>query len=157
MKKFTALLGMAAFGLTALSANALDRPDVYVVKFRDNNCKSCVMMERNLDNAMAMVGSSKAKIVKIDTSDSLHWEVSANRAFDANIVPQYNKWAGLTGFVAVIDRESRRTLGCFKASDDSYKMANFIKSTLHLPYDRAVANRPGQFQCPPAHNVDPEQ
>ncbi len=157
MKKLTALLSMAAVGLTAFSAQALDRPDVLVVKFRANDCATCVNMEANLDQAMAMVGSPKAKIVKIDTSDSLHWEVSANRAFDANIVPQYNKWAGLTGFVAVIDRQSRRTLGCFKASDDSYKMANFIKSTVHIPYDRTVANRPEQFKCPAAHNVDPGQ
>ena len=153
MKKLTTILAASLFGVVAFSANAGERADVYVMKFRADNCSTCSVMESNLDRAMAMVGTSKAQIVTVDTTNALTWEVSAHKAFDANVVPQYNKWVGKTGFVAVVDAKSRRTIGCFDANKDAYKMANFVKSVAGLPHDRAVANR-NDFRCPAAQNVD---
>ncbi len=153
MKKLTSIIATAALGMAAFTANAGERADVYVVKFRSDNCSECSILESNLDRAMAMAGTSKAKIVNIDTTNALTWEVSAHRAFDANIVPVYNKWVGKTGFVAVVDAKSRRAIGCFDAKEDVYKMANFVKSAAGLPHDRAVANR-NDFRCPAAQNVD---
>ena len=155
MKKFTALLGTAVLCATATFANAAERPDIYVVKFRADDCANCAVMENKLDNAMNMVRSSKVELVTIDTSNALKWEVSAHTAFDRNITKQYNKWVGLTGFTAVIDRQSGRTLGCLDDNEDVYKSANYIKAAAGLPHDQAVSNRSTQFRCPAAHNVDP--
>lgn len=155
MKKFTALLGTVALCVTAATANAAERPDIYVVKFRADDCANCAVMENQLDNAMNMVRSQKVKLVTIDTSNALKWEVSAHTAFDHDIAPQFNKWVGLTGFVAVVDRQSRRTIGCVSDEQDVYKMANFIKAAANLPHDQTVSNRSGEFRCPAAHNVDP--
>ncbi len=154
MKKFTTVISTLALGLVAATSHAAERADVYVVEFRADDCAQCSVMESNVSRAMNMVASPKVKIVEIDSTNGLTWEVSAHRAFDADIVPQYNKWVGKTGFVAVIDRESRRTLGCFDANEDVYKMTNFIKAAAKLPHDRAVANRTGDFRCPAAQNVD---
>ena len=154
MKKFTVLLGTAFLALSVSAANAAERPDVYVVKFRADNCQQCVQLDSQLHNAMSMVNSPRVEEVTIDSSNGLKWEVSAHTAFDRNIVPQFNKWVGLTGFVAVIDRETRQTIGCVDSKDDTYKMANFIKSAVQLPHETAVSNRNGQFSCPPTFNVD---
>jgi len=155
MKKFTAILSTALLSIVATTATATERPDVYVVKFRADDCATCGVMESQLDTAMNMVRSSKVELVTIDTTNPLQWEVSAHTAFDRNITPQFNKWVGLTGFVAVIDRQSRRTIGCVSDRQDAYKMANLIKSAAGLPHDRAISNRSIQFKCPAAHNIDP--
>ncbi|MCF6275522.1 MAG: hypothetical protein L3J05_07145, partial [Robiginitomaculum sp.] len=112
MKKFTAILGTAVLCVTAATATASERPDIYVVKFRADDCANCAVMENKLDNAMNMVRSSKVELVTIDTSNALKWEVSAHTAFDRSITAQYNKGVGLTGFSAVIERQSGCTLGC---------------------------------------------
>lgn len=155
MKKITAILSTTILCATATIATAAERPDVYVVKFRADNCATCAVMEYQLDNAMNMVRSSKVELVTIDSTNGLKWEVSAHKAFDRDFVPQFNNWVGLTGFVAVIDRQSRRTIGCINDKQDMYKMANFIKATAGLPHDQTVSNRAGQFQCPAVFNVDP--
>ena len=154
-KKITALLGTAALCVAAATASAAERADIYVVKFRANDCASCVAMESKLDTAMNMVRSSKVELVTIDSSNPLKWEVSAHTAFDHNIAPQFNKWVGLTGFTAIVDRQSRRTLGCVSDKQDVYKTANFIKAAAGLPHDQTVSNRSGEFRCPATFNVDP--
>jgi len=157
MKKFTAILGTAVLCAMTTTASAAERPDVYVVKFRADNCVTCNIMEDQLDQAMSMVRSSKVELVAIDSSTGLKWEISAHKAFDRDFVPQFNDWVGLTGFVAVIDRQSRRTVGCVSDKQDKYKMANLIKSAVGLPHDQTVSNRSGQFKCPPVFNVDPDK
>ncbi len=154
MTKLTALLGAAVLTLTASSAYA-SNADVYVVTFRADNCQTCSTMENQVRNAMTMVNSANVKELTIDTTNALKWEKSAHTAFDADIVPQFNKWVGKTGFVAVVDAKTRRTIGCVTAKDDVYKMANFFKSAAGLPSDRQISNRNGQFRCPAAQNVDP--
>ena len=155
MKKFTAILGTAVLYAMTTTANATERPDVYVVKFRADNCATCIVMENQLDQAMNLVSSSKVELVTIDTSTPIKWEISAHTAFDHDFVPQYNNWVGLTGFVAVIDRQSRRTTGCFNDKQNKFIMASYIKAATGLPHDQTVSNSPGQFNCPPVFNVDP--
>lgn len=153
MNKLTAIVGTALFTLVATPAFA-SNADVYVVKFRADNCQTCNVMENQLSSAMSMVNSAKVEEITIDTTSPILWEKSAHTAFDSNVVPQFNKWVGKTGFVAVVDARTQRTLGCVSAKDDVYKMANFIKSAAGLPHDRNVSNRSGQFRCPTAQNVD---
>ncbi|PHS40252.1 MAG: hypothetical protein COA91_04565 [Robiginitomaculum sp.] len=155
MKKLTAILSTALLGLIAVTASATERPDIYVVKFRADDCATCGLMETQLDTAMKMVSGSKVELVTIDTTNLLQWEKSAHTAFDRDFVPQFNKWVGLTGFVAVIDRRSRRTIGCVSDKQNAYKMANLIKSAAGLPHDQAISNRTTQFKCPATLNVDP--
>lgn len=152
MTKYTALLGAALLSLTASNAFAAD---VTIVKFQSNDCASCVAVDSQLNSAISMAGAQNVEAVTIDSSNALKWEVSAHSAFDKNVVPQFNKWVGLTGFAAVVDSKTQRTLGCINDRTDVYKAANFIKKSAGLPYDRAVANRGSEFKCPPTYNVDP--
>lgn len=153
MRKFTALLGAAFLSLTATSAFAADA-DVYVVKFKSNDCGTCAVIDNQLNSALNMVGSQRVEEVVIDSSDALKWEVSAHTAFDRNVVSQFNQWVGLTGFAAIVDAKTQRTLGCVNANSDTYKTANFIKQAARMPNDRNVANRASEFTCPPTFNVD---
>lgn len=147
-------MGAAFITLTSTSAFASPTTEVYVVKFRADDCQTCSTMETQLSSAMSMVSNSSVQELTLDSSNGLAWEKSAHTAFDHDIVPQFNKWIGKTGFVAVIDAKTRRTLGCVDAKDSAYDMANFFKSAAGLPADRKVSNRSGQFNCPAAQNVD---
>lgn len=153
MKTLKALLGTAIFSMAAVNAYAAT-PDVYVIKFRADDCQTCSTMENNLNSAMAMVNSASVEEVTIDSTNALQWEKSAHTAFDRNVVPQFNKWVGKTGFIAVVDAKTNRTLGCVSSKDSEYKMANFIKSAARLPGDHQVSNKSSQFRCPVAQNVD---
>jgi len=151
MKKLSILLSTAVVALSSVSAHATD---VYVVKFRADDCQTCVAMDNKISSAMSMVSSELVEELTIDSSNALKWEVSAHTAFDNNIVPQFNKWIGKTGFTAVVDAKTQRTIGCISDSTDVYKTANFIKAAAGLPHDRAVSNSRGQFRCPATFNVD---
>ena len=151
MTKFTALLGAAFLSLSASNAFAAD---VTIVKFQSNDCATCSIVDNQLNSAMAMAATDRVEAITIDSSNGLKWEVSAHTAFDKNVVPQFNKWVGLTGFAAIVDTKTQRTLGCVNDKTDVYKAANFIKKSAGLPYDRAVSNRSSEFQCPPTFNVD---
>lgn len=156
MKTFSALVGAAILSLSfASSANAGPKPDVLVVKFRADDCANCGVMENQLASAMSMVNSTKVKQVTIDTSTPILWEKSAHEAFDHNVVPIFNKWVGLTGFAAVVDARSGKTIGCVNDSDDVSKMANLIKKTAGIAHMSPASTRATGFACPPAKNVDP--
>jgi len=151
MKKLTILLSTAIVALSSVSANAAD---VYVVKFRADDCQTCTAMDSKINSAMNMVASDRVEELTIDSTNALKWEVSAHTAFDNNIVPQFNKWIGKTGFTAIVDAKTQRTIGCVTDGTDVYKTANLIKSAAGLAHDRTVSNRSGEFQCPPTFNVD---
>ena len=153
MNTLKALLGTVVFSMGAANAFAAS-PDVYVIKFRADDCQTCTTMENKVSTAMAMVNSASVEEVTIDSSNAARWEKSAHTAFDRNVVSQFNKWVGKTGFVAVVDAKTRRTIGCVSDTDSEYKIANFIKSAAGLPGDHQVSNRSSQFRCPAAQNVD---
>ncbi len=153
MKKFTALLGTALFAISTPNAYA-SAADVYVVKFRADNCQTCSAMETQLSSAVAMIGSASVVEVTLDSTNALQWEKSAHTAFDHNVVKQFNKWIGKTGFAAIVDAKTSRTVGCVSDKDSVHKMANFIKSAARLPSDYKASNRSGQFSCPATFNVD---
>ncbi len=156
MKKLITIASIAVMSMTATVANASDA-SVYVVKFRSNDCATCAVVDNQLNSALNMVQSPAVKEVVIDSSDALKWEKSAHTAFDHNIVKQFNNWVGLTGFVAVIDANTHRTLGCVTDKTDVYKSANFIKQAAGLAHDRQISNRSSQFKCPAVYNIDPGQ
>lgn len=151
MKTLKALLGTAIFTMSAANAFAAD---VYVIKFRADDCQTCSVMENKLSTAMRLVNSNSVEEVTIDSTNAILWEKSAHTAFDRNVVPQFNKWIGKTGFVVVVDAKTQRTIGCMSSKDSEHKMANFIKSAAGLPASHQVSNNSSQFRCPAAQNVD---
>lgn len=94
------------------SANAPANIDMYVVMFRADWCGPCKIVEPNLDRALNVLADPGIEYVTIDITTPGRSEASAHRAFDRNFVPQYNQWMGVTGFAAIIDADTKRTLGC---------------------------------------------
>jgi len=140
------LLGTAS---TANSA-AYGQPDMYVVMFRADWCAPCKVVEPNLKQAQRILGDNRIEYLNIDISNPTLSEAGAHRAFDRNIVPQYNKWLGVTGFAAIIDADTKRTLGCVNISYDSNSMAMHIRNLKSY----AVANQnSNDVTCPAANNI----
>jgi len=83
--------------------------------------------------------------VTFDITDPGRSELSAHRAFDRQIVPQYNSWMGVTGFAAIIDGDTKRTLGCVNMMYDAESTAMHIRNLKTY----AVSNQPSMdFTCP---------
>ncbi len=139
----------AALGLVTLSASAQasapQGTDMYVVMFRADWCGPCKIVEPALERALRNIGDPRIEYVMIDITNPAVSEASAHRAFDREIVPQYNSWMGVTGFAAMVDADTKRTLGCVNMTYDAGSMAMHIKNLKTY----AVSNQVTQdITCP---------
>lgn len=141
-----AAITMATTASTA--AQVLRTPDVYVVMFKADWCAPCKVVEPNLQKALGQLRDPAIEYIEIDISNPGLSEVGAHRAFDRNIVPQYNQWLGITGFAAIIDGDTKQTLGCVNMLYDAQATANHIRNLKSF----AVANEPTfDLTCPEAN------
>lgn len=102
-------------------------PDVYVVMFRADWCAPCKVVEPRLSEALRTLHDARIEYVNIDISNNQGaW--NANAVFDRGLVDQYNRWMGITGFAAVIDGDTKRTLGCLNINYDANAMATHIRN-----------------------------
>lgn len=102
-------------------------PDVYVVMFRADWCAPCKVVEPRLSEALRSLHDPRIEYVNIDISNNQGaW--NANAVFDRGIVDQYNHWMGVTGFAAVIDGDTKRTLGCLNITYDTDAMVTHIRN-----------------------------
>lgn len=118
------IIGLMSTGI----AHANSDKDLYVVMFRADWCGPCKIVEPKLDTALRTLGDPSIEYVTIDITDPARSEISAHRAFDREIVPQYNSWMGVTGFAAIIDADTKQTLGCVNMVYDEASMAMHIKN-----------------------------
>lgn len=102
-------------------------PDVYVVMFRADWCAPCKVVEPRLGDALRSLSDPRIEYINIDISSG-NGAYNANTVFDRGIVEQYNRWMGVTGFAAVIDGDTKRTLGCLNINYDTGAMATHIRN-----------------------------
>jgi len=122
----------AALALTlglgsATQAYQITTPDVYVVMFRADYCAPCKVVEPALDQALNNLADPRIEYVHIDIGGG-NGERNAHLVFDRGIVPQYNMWLGVTGFAAIIDGDTKQTLGCVNMTYDAGSMAMHIRN-----------------------------
>lgn len=131
-----AALGLASLGTAASIAQAQTYqtyrtakavPDVYVVMFRADWCAPCKIVEPRLSEALRTLQDPRIEYVNIDISGGQgSW--NANAVFDRGIVDQYNRWMGVTGFAAIIDGDTKQTLGCVNMNYDAAAMTHHIRN-----------------------------
>ncbi len=125
---FVLFVSMVSTWLFSSASHAQQRPDMYVVMFRADWCGPCKIVEPNLRKAMKGLADPSIQSLMIDISDPQRSEVSAMTAFDHRIVPQYNQWFGVTGFAAIIDADTKNTLGCVNMTYDPETMMRHIRN-----------------------------
>jgi len=138
-------LGLGSSANSALQNN----PDIYVVMFRADWCSPCKVVEPNIQQALNTLRDPKIEYVNIDISNPGLSEIGAHAAFDRNIVSQYNRWLGVTGFAAIIDADTKTTLGCVNMLYDAKSMTTHIRNLKTY----AIANQPSfDVTCPEPNN-----
>jgi len=136
--------GVPAAAQTPMQTQA-QMPAMYVVMFRADWCAPCKIVEPNITRALNTLRDPSIEYVTFDITDPGRSELSAHRAFDRQIVPQYNSWMGVTGFAAIIDGDTKRTLGCVNMMYDAESTAMHIRNLKTY----AVSNQPSMdFTCP---------
>ncbi len=122
-------LTIGAGGYAAAQSYALmqSKPDIYVVMFRADWCPPCKVVEPRLAEALQGLQDPRIEFVNIDISGG-YADWNANAVFDRGIVDQYNMWLGVTGFAAIIDGDTKKTLGCVNMSYDTQSMATHIRN-----------------------------
>lgn len=139
---------LAASHITA-KAQVQNMPELYVVMFRADWCAPCKIVEPNINQALHSLRDPSIEYVTIDISDPNLSEISAHHAFDRQIVPQYNRWLGVTGFAAIIDATTKTTLGCVNMQYAPDDMAAHIRNLkTYAVVDKAALD----FTCPEPNN-----
>ena len=131
MKKYIKA-SLAALALTVGLGNFTQAyqgstPDVYVVMFRADYCAPCKVVEPALFKALNTLADPRIEYVNIDIGSG-NGNLNAHLVFDRGIVQQYNSWLGVTGFAAIIDGDTKQTLGCLNLTYDSASMAMHIRN-----------------------------
>ncbi len=148
MKNFIKI-AIAALGATFGSSSIANgyqaaTPDVYVVMFRADYCAPCKIVEPALSQALTNLSDPRIEYVHIDIGAG-NGEANAHTVFDRGLVQQYNMWLGVTGFAAIIDGDTKQTLGCVNMQYDAGSMAMHIRNLQNI----AQRNEPSiDFTCP---------
>ncbi len=143
---FLAVAGSASYSTTVNAM--LPTPDVYVVMFSASWCAPCRVVEPRLNDALISLRDPRIEYVNIDISTG-NGDLNAHTVFDRGLVKQYNTWLGVTGFAAIVDGDTKQTLGCVNMTYDTASMAMHIKNLQTF----AIANAPTfDVTCPEANN-----
>lgn len=148
-KKICALSALA-FGMASFATASPThiQPDIYVVMFRADWCAPCKVVEPRIGVALATLQDPKIEYVNIDISSG-NGEWNSHAVFDRQIVQQYNMWLGVTGFAAIIDADTKQTLGCLDINYNADAMTMHIANMKRL----AQTNQPNfDFTCPEPNN-----
>jgi len=96
-KSLATLLGAATLFSASTSAQAQLQPqtELYVVMFRADWCAPCKIVEPSIAQALSILRDPTIESLTIDITTPTHSEISAHKAFDRNIVQQYNSWLGV--------------------------------------------------------------
>lgn len=133
------------------AATSTSTPDVYVVMFRADYCAPCRVVEPRLATALQSLSDPRIEYVELDTGGG-HGQWNSHIVFDRGIVQQYNKWLGITGFAAIIDGDTKRTLGCVNMDYDESAMTHHIRNL----QNQARSNQSSfDVTCPAANNPIP--
>jgi len=131
------------------TANSMGQtPDVYVVMFSADWCAPCKVVEPALDQALNSLSDPGIEYVNINISRG-NGDINAHTVFDRGLVKQYNTWLGVTGFAAIVDGDTKRTLGCVNMTYDTDSMARHIRN-LQVNAQRNQATF--DITCPEANN-----
>ena len=146
-----ALIGTASLfsASTAAQAQLQNSTELYVVMFRADWCAPCKIVEPAIAQALYSLSDPSIESLTIDISNPGLSEISAHKAFDRNIVNQYNTWLGVTGFAAIIDATNKQTLGCVNLKYSPQDMATHIRNLkTYALVDQVTAD----FTCPAPNN-----
>ena len=136
----TALMASAGTAAQAM----LPTPDVYVVMFSADWCAPCRIVEPRLNEVLSNLRDPGIEYINIDISAG-NGDLNAHTVFDRGLVSQYNSWLGITGFAAIVDGDTKRTMGCVNLTYDTQSMTMHIKNLKAL----AATNQPSiDLTCP---------
>jgi thiol-disulfide isomerase/thioredoxin len=142
-------LGIIATPALSVAQMFMPTPDVYVVMFRADYCAPCKIVEPALNQALTRMADPRIEYVHIDIGSG-NGEYNANTVFDRGIVTQYNQWLGVTGFAAIIDGDTKQTLGCVNMTYNAEAI------TAHIRALQGQAQRNQQafdLTCPQSNRV----
>lgn len=138
-----------SLGLSSFShAYQAQTPDVYVVMFRADYCAPCKIVEPALSQALNNLADPLIEYVHIDIGAG-NGERNAHLVFDRGLVKQYNKWLGITGFAAIVDGDTKQTLGCVNMTYDAGSMAMHIRNLQSAAQKNQMSF---DLTCPAANN-----
>jgi len=118
------------------------------VMFRADWCAPCKIVEPRLQNVLRSFNDPRIEYVNIDIGNG-NGDLNAHAVFDRGLVQQYNTWLGVTGFAAIVDGDTKQTMGCVNMTYDTDTMARHIRNLQANAQRNEVSF---DLTCPEANN-----
>ena len=142
------LLALGIGGSSQAQTYLTPTPDIYVVMFHASWCGPCKVVNPALDRALQNLNDPRIEYLRIDISSG-SGDYNGHAVFDRGIVRQYNMWLGVTGFAAIIDGDTKRTMGCVNLTYDSDAMTMHIRNLQNAAQQNIETF---DITCPEANN-----
>lgn len=128
------MLALAALLALATPAQA-ETPLVKVVFMTADWCPNCEVLRPELAAAIARVEGVQR--IDIDVTTPTRRAQSAEIAVANDVVAQHDMWIGRTGFAAIVDVTTRRTLGCVTSSYQAPEIEGALRRAVSNARNRA--------------------
>lgn len=140
------VLALAAVLALATPAQA-QAPLVQVVFMTADWCPNCEVLRPELAAAVSRVEG--AVRIDMDVTTPARRAQSRDIAIANGLAPQHDAWIGRTGFAAIVDASTHRTLGCVTSSYRAPEIEGALRRAVRNARDRA-AERPVRLSACPA-------
>lgn len=141
---------LALAAICALATPAMAQPPVVQVVFMTADwCPNCEALRPELATAISRVeGVSR---VDMDVTTPARRAQSRDIATASGLAPQHDAWIGRTGFAAIVEASTHRTLGCVTSSYKAPEIEGALRRAVWNARHRGDrAERPVRLSACPA-------
>jgi thiol-disulfide isomerase/thioredoxin len=129
-------------------------PVLKVVNFTAEWCPNCRIFDPNLHAALEGFDDGTVELVTIDITDAAAWDASTERAIEANIIPIYNGYVGITGLAVLVAADTGEKIECLNRTLDAEGIAMMIDRSRDRVGTTAPGNRAVRsVMCPPMREM----
>lgn len=139
---------------TPVAGEARKAPVLKIVNFTAEWCPNCRIFDPNLHAALERFDDGSVELVTIDITDAAAWDASTERAIEANIIPIYNGYVGITGLAVMVAADTGERIECLNRTLDTDGIAMMIDRSRTRVGETAPGSRAVRsVMCPPMREM----
>ncbi len=132
MLRLVALLALVILASPALAANETQEPEVLGVLFYADWCGSCKVLEPEIDKARgkADLDNEAVLFVRLDLTDATRSHQASMLASSLGLGEAFAQKAGATGFMLLVDAETKEVISMVTRKSDAAAIADQVKAAI---------------------------
>ncbi|MDJ0750239.1 MAG: thioredoxin domain-containing protein [Woeseiaceae bacterium] len=132
MSRLAAIFALAMIVSPSLAAPDTQEPEVLGILFYADWCGSCKILEPEVDKARgkANLDNEPVLFVRLDLTDATRRHQAAMLASSLGIGDFFDRNAGATGFMLLVDAESKEVISTLTKKSDAAAITEQVKAAI---------------------------